>query len=316
MSIFLSVIIPILTPRESIDRVIDNIESAVSQASISTQVVVIGTHHERAHSSCLSKSSPITIDDVSLSLGNQAYVLNQGLARAQGEWVMILCPDSQVSEHVFAKRLESLLHNKYDVVAFNHGYALDAHEQQDETHASLQSKFKSLDALKLFDNVNGVLIRKSVLINNTICFNELLHDAHQHQDFLMRVFIHSRVWLLAPNSEITLTHMHEIPQKITYESISALFETKMLLMYALHLDLKVIHEEVWIFTQILHRHVFNELADAPFKQKIQVLKSHLHFHGICTKMIESYFIKYILKRPWKLPQWVLLLHSMQEKETP
>lgn len=116
MNVFLSIIIPILTPRESLDCVLKSINTAVNKASIRVQVLVVGSHHESTPLMDGMLSHGLSITHLTVKQETQAYVLNHAFEHALGEWVMVLCPDSLLDEHIFAAHLEQLLLNKYDPV--------------------------------------------------------------------------------------------------------------------------------------------------------------------------------------------------------
>lgn len=317
MTPFITFIIPILTPRESLECVLKSIDKAVERVRIVSNVLVVSCDRETTSQSMthdLSLQSSLNITDIVLKQGTQAFVLNQALNSAQGEWVMILCPDSILDEMMFSNFLEQLLLNRYDAISFNHTYDLSGVDYPglDLTHDFVRDQFKMCPSYHLFNNVNGIIMRRSTITHHQITFNSQLDEVLQVQDCLMNLFIHSRRWLLTSHPNVTLNQMHYPLNEQHAESLSLFFETKMLLMHTIGLDLKHIHDEVWEFVQSLQEHVFKEHQHASFKQKCSSLKSYLDYHAISLTMIESFLFPFILKRPLKLAQWLMLLYCLQE----
>jgi glycosyltransferase involved in cell wall biosynthesis len=320
MNPFISLIIPMYNASKSIEATLLSIDKTVLKSFVSMQVIVVDDGSNDDSSSVVASFKPessMTIEYHFKENGGISSARNMGLSHAKGEWIMFCDADDTLHESVILHHLPTLLEYRVDVVKFSVNLNQDSryvHHNEILTHESLKKHYIKYRHEGVLTFVWSTFIQHQLIKKHKIRFDERIKVGAEDNAFLMDIMSVSKTWQLSSFVGINYT---QTPGSIMnafraqrYHAINYMFEHELLLMDNIDVDLNIIHHRVWWFVRTIYKQIFHKKQNLKYQEKCQRFEEVMDYHGISMDMIDALFIKYAVRRPHKIIEWMCILRCL------
>lgn len=320
MNPFISLIIPMYNASKSIEATLLSIDKAVLKSFVSMQVIVVDDGSNDDSSSVVTSFKPessMTIEYHFKENGGISSARNMGLSHAKGEWIMFCDADDTLHESVIIHHLPDLIEYRYDVIKFSVDFNHDpryVHRDERLSKETLKQNYIKYRHEGVLTFVWSTFIQHQLIKNHKIRFDERIKVGAEDNAFLMDVMSVSNTWKLSSFIGIHYTQtsgsIMNAFRAHRYQAISIMFEHELLLMDHIDVDLSVIHHRVWWFVRAIYKQIFHKKQNLKYQEKCQRFEEVMDYHGISMEMIDALFIKYALRRPHKIIEWMCILRCL------